>query len=383
MFPDPPSGAHSPWLRAGARPPRPGALHEARHPLPAIITRIDQLADRTRDFLAPACALRLRQNGEASALALDHGGVERSFLPTELVHDQLVALTGVPQAYYRRMREHAPLLLEANVNAWLQRSASRHLVRTIDDPERPVVRAVVSDRYRALDHRQLLEAVLPTLHQRGVSLISSELSETRLHLKAVNERLQGEVRLGETVMAGVCISNSEVGLGALTIQPLIYTLRCTNGMILEDASLRRHHLGRRMQAGCTIEHLLSDETRLADDRAFFLTVRDLTRASLVEALFQRHLDAARRAGARAIPPGREEAVVDMTVRRHHLTSGEGGAILAHLRSGRDLTAWGLCSAITRTAQDAADYERSTELERLGGQLLGDADLVDRCGAAER
>jgi hypothetical protein len=347
--------------------------------LPVIIASIDRTAALARDLLAPARALRLRHSAAGASpgflVELEADGQPRRLLPTELVHDQLVALTGVPQGYYRRLRQEAPALLEANVNEWLQRSGSRQLLRTLADPLQPVLRALVSDRFRALDHRQLLEAVLPTLHQRGVAIVSSELSAVRLHLKAVNERLQGEVRVGETVMAGIVISNSEVGAGALTIQPLLYTLRCRNGLILEDATLRRHHLGRRHQPGEAIAPYLSDETRAADDRAFFLTVRDLTRAALDEALFHQQLGLAAAASRRPLPAAGPEAVVELAARRHHLSEGEGGAILAHLRAGGDLSHWGLVSAVTRAAQEVDDYERSTELERLGGRLLGSPELL--------
>ena len=44
------------------------------------------------------------------------------------------------------------------------------------------------------------------------------------------------------------ISNSEVGLGAVSIQPLVYRLVCTNGMIVNDMGERRHHVGRQAKA---------------------------------------------------------------------------------------------------------------------------------------
>jgi hypothetical protein len=62
--------------------------------------------------------------------------------------------------------------------------------------------------------------------------------------------------------------------------------------------------------------------------------------------------------------------VEVTAKRHHLSIAEGAGILAHLRAGSDLSQWGLCSAVTRYAQDVADYDRSTVLERIGGQVAG-------------
>jgi hypothetical protein len=227
----------------------------------------------------------------------------------------------------------------------------------------------LSDRFRPLDHRQLLEVILPTLHEQGVRIVSSEVTATRLYVKAINEQVQGEVRVGEAVQAGLVISNSEVGLGALTIQPLIYTLRCTNGMIVEDASLRRHHVGKRHDDGDGVQHLLSDEARQADDTALFLRVRDVARAALDAVVFQQHLSRLQDAAKVLLPVGQEEQIVEVTAKRFNLSQGEHQGILAHLRAGGDFSQWGLSSAITRYSQDVADYDRATELERVGGHVI--------------
>ena len=57
--------------------------------------------------------------------------------------------------------------------------------------------------------------------------MSCEVTENRLYLKVVNHRLEMEVRKGDIVQAGVMISNSEVGLGAVSIQPLVLR-RCAD-----------------------------------------------------------------------------------------------------------------------------------------------------------
>jgi hypothetical protein len=46
------------------------------------------------------------------------------------------------------------------------------------------------------------------------------------------------------VQAGVVISNSEVGQGTLSVQPLIYRLICRNGLIAADRAMRKTHVGR-------------------------------------------------------------------------------------------------------------------------------------------
>ena len=66
----------------------------------------------------------------------------------------------------------------------------------------------------------------------GKGPMSCEVTENRLYLKVVNHRLEMEVRKGDIVQAGVMISNSEVGLGAVSIQPLVYVGGGENKMLL-------------------------------------------------------------------------------------------------------------------------------------------------------
>jgi hypothetical protein len=43
--------------------------------------------------------------------------------------------------------------------------------------------------------------------------------------------------------------------------------------------------------------------------------------------------------------------------------------MRNLIEGGDLSRWGLVNAVTSTSQDAANYDRATELERIGGQVV--------------
>jgi hypothetical protein len=52
-----------------------------------------------------------------------------------------------------------------------------------------------------------------------------------------------------------------------------------------------------------------------------------------------------------------------------LNEAEKAGVLRHLITGGDVSQYGLIQAVTRTSQDVEDYDRATELEALGGQLL--------------
>lgn len=44
-------------------------------------------------------------------------------------------------------------------------------------------------------------------------------------------------------------------------------------------------------------------------------------------------------------------------------------MLQHLIESKDMTKFGLVNAVTRYSQDVKDYDRATDLERMGGQVL--------------
>lgn len=333
-----------------------------------LAQEIERQAAARRDFLAPSRRLTMDGVIQPPMLSMPTNGHMERFAINDLAHEQIGSRLNIPKRYYDLMLAEAPELLSANVNHWLHGSEDRRMVRTLDGR----VRAFLSDRYRPLDNLGVAEAVLPVLGEAaGLRIASCEITERRLYIQAVNERVQGEVKKGDAVQAGVCISNSEVGCGALIVSPLIFRLVCENGMIREDSQMRKYHAGR-AHGGDGLEVLawdkLSDEARAASDKAIWLQVRDLTRAALDEALFTRGLDDLRRAAGEQITREPED-VVELTSKRFNLAESEGKGILRHLLVGGDFTRWGLANAVTRLAHDVPSYDRAVELERVGGQVI--------------
>ena len=149
-----------------------------------------------RDFLILDRALRLVQVpiDTQPRLLLAFGQEQLPVQP--YAHGQLAQHLGIPKAYYDRLLQQAPGLLATNVNHWLTASPARRLVRTLDG----AVRASLSERYRALDHGDLAEAVLPVLAEDPqLEVASCQITETRLYLKAITPRLTAEVKKGDEV----------------------------------------------------------------------------------------------------------------------------------------------------------------------------------------
>lgn len=317
-----------------------------------------------KDIKAPTSALTMHDGK-----FIDVRG-QGDFEVTEHTHNQIGDRIGIPSKYYDRMRTEAPQLLDRNVNHWFSQKPEVRMVRTMT-VERPTMRAFLSDRYRVLDNDALAIKVLPELVDQQLQVISCELTERRLYIKFTTPRVQGEVNRGDVVQAGGIISNSEIGSGAVSVMPFITRLVCTNGMTMEEMGKRSYHTGKRIGSGEEEEAsvLYSDETVRQSDEAFWMQTRDLVRGVVRQDRFDILLQRMRQATQQQIE-GDIPAAVEVLSTRFQLAEGEKAAVLNHLvQDGAGMTAWGLANAITSVAGEAETYDRASELERLGGQLL--------------
>lgn len=201
----------------------------------------------------------------------------------------------------------------------------------------------------------------------GLQIASIGLTEFRFYIKAINQRVELEVKKGDPVQAGVVISNSEIGLGSIRVEPLVYRLVCLNGLIAQDRSLKKYHVGREIQ-GEMAQELFTDETMRADDRALLLKVRDLVSGAVNQAQFESIVNDMREATKRKIE-GNPVKAVEVLGEKLHFNQSEQSGVLTHLIQGGDLSAYGLMNAVTRTSQDLESYDRATEFEAMGSQVL--------------
>ena len=188
------------------------------------------------------------------------------------------------------------------------------------------------------------------------------------YIKVVNPRLTAEVSPGDIVQVGVVISNSETGQGAVCVQPLIFRLVCSNGMVVNEARARRNHIGR---VNSSDENLMlySDATLEADDKAFIMKVQDTVRAAVDEARFAMVVDKLRESKDKKLNTKDIPSVVKMAAAGLKLTEAEGDGVLNHLIQDADYTLYGLANAVTRYSQDVEDYDRASKLEEIGYQVI--------------
>lgn len=284
----------------------------------------------------------------------------------DVAHRQIGQALKIPAIYYDKMRQENPELLAANVNSWFTVNPQTRMVRTLDG----TARAFLSEKYRRIDNFEIAETVLPIIADiKDARVESCEVTDERMYIKVVNPRLQTEVTPGDIVQSGILITNSEVGYGSMAIQPLVYRLVCTNGMVVNDAATRRYHIGRGNQAGEDYS-LYSDETLKADDRALMLKVQDTVRAAVDQVRFEKVVKMMREAKEAKITTTDIPQMVELAATDFGMTKKESTGILDHLIHGGEFSLYGLSNAVTRAAQDVESYDRSTEMESIGYSILG-------------
>ena len=333
-----------------------------------------------KDFISDTRNLRMDATGDGLQLSLrdDRSRVVHVLGVNETAHRQIGTVLGIPSKYYDKMQRELPSLLADNVNAWFDANPMNKMIRTLDGN----ARAFLSDQYRRIDNLEIAQTVLPILAEMPDAHIEScEVTENRMYLKCVNPRLTADVVPGDTGQAGIMITNSEVGLGGVTVVPLLYRLVCTNGMIVNDAAAKKRHIGRANSVGEDFQ-IYTNETIIADNKAFMLKIRDTVRAAVDEARFGQVVKFMQQAKGVKLDTPDIPKFVELTAAEFGMTQTEGRGVLDHLIRDADLSLYGLANAVTRYSQDVESYDRATDLESTGYSILGMSRAVlDRLSKA--
>jgi hypothetical protein len=132
--------------------------------------------------------------------------------------------------------------------------------------------------------------------------------------------------------------------------------------------LRKTHVGRILQKEEEAITVFRDDTLAADDKAFFLKVRDVVQAAVSEATFRQVAQKMQKTLDIKLT-GDPVKAVEVLANRYTLNESERAGVLRHLIVEGELSAYGLVNAVTHFSHDVADYDRATEFEALGGKLI--------------
>lgn len=341
-----------------------------------LAQEIERQRDAKHDYVAQSTAFKMLDTGPNAGTQIVVPDVG-TFGITQHAKRQLAAKLGIPVVYFDRLAKDHPALLAENVNELGKREPYRAMLRVLDGN----VRGIMSDRYRPLDNFDLADAVLPVIQKAGAQFESCELTETKLYLKILLPWLDRELPVPEGLKMGVghtlfvrriigaiTISNSEVGNGALSISPGIFERQCTNLATFKDEAYGKFHIGKKAEGDEAVSRYLTDETRRISDAAVWATVRDVVQATMdgrvMDSIVQKLVDA-----RGDVIEGNPEKVVEVFAKKNGFSEDERGGLLKHLTNSGEMTRYGLQWAVTRLAGDAESYDRASDLERLGGQVI--------------
>ena len=272
---------------------------------------------------------------------------KKAVLITKPCHYQIAEKLEIPLKYYHKMEEETPELLTENVNTWLRRNNKDVFLRGLDES----ARAFLSDRYRVIDHLDVLMCALNELQAHEAEIEDCYLSETEMNIKVKSQTLRDFVRhKDDLIMGGIFITNSETGHKALRVEPRMFRVKCSNGMIVEELVTREIHIGNGDEISDEIVYLsLRRSIRELFNRfgEIVLLLRESTEAKIRN----------------------PQKVIQNVVDQYKLSETQKANILMAFGAEPEYDQYGIANAVTQAAQKEETWEKSVELEKLGGKLV--------------
>ena len=364
---------------------------EARNAsFPELLEILKSQQPRKVDVVAPAGAITaegglLRIAGTEPVI--DDDGVTMAdalYLPTRVADESISLKLGIPIHYLRRLRAEHVDLWDENVNGWLARDDRSFLMRLFRDDSTGVgvMRAMLSDSYRVMDHLDVLLSALDGIRQAGVEvdIAAANLTETKMSVKITAPTVRTYAREllkgyrspftgangsdSPEVFAGSILSNSETGDGVFTLTPSMTVQTCTNGHNVTKDAMRNVHLGSKMDDGLIKwseetqeKNLALVKSRTADAVRTFLDVEYMTKVI------------ARLEEKSSTPVSDPAKAVKFIAKKAAFTEAEASGILDHFIKGGQVTAGGFMQATTSFAQTIASPDRAREMEDAGLRVL--------------
>jgi hypothetical protein len=144
---------------------------------------------------------------------------DNPFLITRPCHNQIVERFEIPMRNYSKMENEAPELLMENVNTWLKKNSKEVFIRGLGNS----VKAFLSDRYRVIDHLDVLYCSMNELQAYETEVEDCYLSETEMNVKVKSNQLKDFVRhRDDLIVGGLLLINSETGHRALRVEPRMF-----------------------------------------------------------------------------------------------------------------------------------------------------------------
>ena len=341
--------------------------------LNAFLDTMKERSNRRLDFRAPVNALNLEYNDAQGSYVLGAkiNDDQKQFNLNHNAKRQVCDKLGIPAKYFDYLEKsgHHNLAMD-NINYLFNHGDGVNTVRSVDG----TMTAFLSDRFDIVDNDfvagAVIEAIGDDYSKENLNIIDASETDKKLYMKITKPSVNAEITKGDVVEAGVIISNSETGHGAINVNPFINRLICLNGMTVNDARFKAIHLAGAKEEG-VINHYLTDETKKKKMEYLHAQIGDVVNGSLKQSVFQQSVDKITDASKEIIKP---TEAIEIITDKFQLSQDESKSIFDSLARRDPVDAgepsrWSLINAVTHTAKSIEDKDRKAELEAIGGKIL--------------
>ena len=343
------------------------AIHQSQRSALTVIERVQNQLPEDRMVHTKAMTFSMQEENNVRQILMGIKGRGKNAFQMPLHRhalSQVADAAGVPDAYITKMlaKPYGPELILENFNTIFDKEDDqKRLVRAINGQ----VRGVLSDTYRRMDSRPIIEAFAGACQQAGLVPIEGVGGDLRFCVRAVLPLVFSPA--GQEVIAFGCeLSNSDFGCGALSLRVFILRIWCTNYARLEE-EIRKVHLGKRLDDNLE----LSQATYDLDTKTMASATKDVVLASLAPAKVNGQVALLEKAMTEKID---FKQSLD-TLPKMGLLKKEVDAVREIYNNGgvEELppgnTLYRMSNAISWIAKSAETAERRLELEQVAGELL--------------
>ena len=327
-----------------------------------MISDIQEDHINKRDYLVDLHSLKVKESFSVFPNLENNTGAFCYNL-TDHSLNQLSGKLEIGTQYINKCLPVSQKLVADNLNFWISERKNRDLmVRTYQSETKNYVRAVMTNRYKIVDAHHIMEPILNKVMDLGAEFKYSYYDGDKLNITVLLPKLEGEVEKDDIVQAGITITNSEIGNGGLLVQPFVYRLVCTNGMVAPRYLNRffTRHVGK------IVIDLENDEQ--------WITIIDKMQKQIElvsnPEVFQENLQKLKQATTEKIT---SHKIVELTKRQglSELETKEVFQRLDHYIGDTFTTSkYNVANAITNIANDEdISHQRARFLQELGGLVI--------------
>jgi hypothetical protein len=377
--------------------------------LAELVTELKDQNLQKKDFVVPANLLSMENgelivnnynNNDSLSKLLNEVGVKSESsdklilgcLP--ILHQNLSDKLDIPRKYYNRIQGLTDTsLIDTNVSYWLKNMKGNIFLRTFvnKDKNEGFARAILSDRYNVIDNFDVLFATLEAVKASGLNLKiednGCDLTESKMYIRFVAPDVEinapellknykspkGNGGVGDGIITGFVITNSELGQGSFSISPRAVVLKCQNGMVFKNDAFGKVHLGSKMEQFSQIDW--SEETKRKNYELIMAQVKDAVKQFTSEDFLRKKISELNEYSEVELTHPIE--TVKNVSRFLNITEEKEKNILDFFMRGGDFTAMGVSQALTFYAHETKDADEAHDLESVAVEILPKIKEMDK------